>query len=45
MPTTKRRVFVMGKQFVKLNGAIRYSRKACARWLAERQASTGGNAA
>ena len=34
----------MGKQFVKLNGAIRYSRKAYARWLAERQANTGGNA-
>jgi len=33
----------MGKQF--LNGAIRYSRKACARWLAERQANTGGSAA
>jgi len=35
-----------GPPFVKLNGAVRYSRKACAQWLAEREcASTGGGSA
>lgn len=28
----------VGPPFVKLNGAVRYSRQACARWLREQQA-------
>jgi hypothetical protein len=36
----------VGPPYVKLNGAVRYSRKACARWLAEQEMSgTGGSAA
>ena len=36
----------VGPPFVKINGAVRYSRKACAQWLAEREcASTGGGSA
>lgn len=28
----------VGPPYVKLNGAVRYSRKACSRWLAEQEA-------
>jgi phage terminase Nu1 subunit (DNA packaging protein) len=28
----------VGPPFVKINGAVRYSRKACAQWLAQQEA-------